>query len=110
MPWPRSRASQSPSPPIDMALTNYVIRCLAHGCTNEAAYKIASCWSDGLTSELKTYSLCCAACLPSQFREAKHKQAACRLAPGETLEPPGIYALQRGVRDRELRRCPELEV
>jgi hypothetical protein len=28
---------------------------------------------------------------------------------GETLEAPGIYSLQRGIRDVEISRQPELE-
>ena len=30
-------------------------------------------------------------------------------APGEVLEPPGIYRMQRGQRDVRLERLPELE-
>jgi hypothetical protein len=92
-----------------MPLTGYVIRCCAKDCSNEAVYKIASRWSDGLTGELKTYSLCCDACLAKQFESSRTKQAACRLAPGETLEPPGIYRITHGQRDRELERLAELE-
>jgi hypothetical protein len=92
-----------------MPLTNYTIRCHTPGCPHEAVFKIASRWSDGLIRELKTYALCCEACLPERFREARRKQAACRLAPGETLEPPGVYRLNRGCRDTGLERLPELE-
>ncbi len=92
-----------------MPLTGYIVRCYSKNCSNEAVYKIASRWSDGLTGELKTYSLCCEKCLPEQFRASRAKQAACRLAPGESLESPGIYRLSRGQRDRELGRLSELE-
>jgi hypothetical protein len=92
-----------------MPLADYLIQCHSKGCTNQAAYKIASRWSDGLTGELKTYSLCCESCLPAEFRASRLKQAAYRLAPGESLEPPGIYRLTRGQRDRELERLLELE-
>ena len=92
-----------------MSLVGYVIRCHAKGCSNEAIYKIASRWSDGLTGELKTYSLCCESCLPAEFRASRDKQAACRLAPGEVLEPPGVYRLAHGQRDARLERLPEIE-
>src|SRR6266404_3364056 len=105
-------ASPFHSLPIDtvaMPLTNYVIRCCTKSCHHEAAYKIASRWSDGITSELKTYSLCCDGCLPDCFRDSLRKQAACRLASGESLEVPGIYRIERGQRDRQLTRLPDRE-
>jgi len=93
-----------------MPLQNYFIGCYSRNCEREAVYKIASRWSDGVTGELKTYFLCCAECLPACFREARRKQAACRLAVDETLEPPGIYLIRRGAHDYELQRLPEREV
>lgn len=62
-----------------------------------------------MRSELKTYSLCCADCLAAAFQKSQEKQKNCRLAQGESLEPPGIYQLEHGARDRILRRLPELE-
>jgi len=92
-----------------MFLRNYAIRCYSKGCPRDAEFKIASRWSDGVTGELKTYSLCCAECLPERFRDSLERQAACRLAAGETLEVPGIYRLRHGNRDRELERESEME-
>lgn len=92
-----------------MPLTNYVIRCTTRDCPRAAVYKIAAQWSDGLISELKTYALCCAECARERFAEARVKQAACRLTPGESLEAPGIYELKPGERDRGLRRVEEVE-
>ena len=92
-----------------MPMPAYPLVCYRRGCGKPAAYKIAARWSDGLTEELKTYALCCAECLPAQFRQSCRKQAACRLAPGETLERPGVYQLNRGRRDRELERLTTLE-
>jgi hypothetical protein len=92
-----------------MPLGNYPIRCYTQGCPHEAAYKVASRWSDGITSELKTYSLCCAECLSGRFHASVQKQAACRIASGEILEAPGIYLLTRGQRDQQLQRLSELE-
>jgi hypothetical protein len=92
-----------------MPMPPYPIYCYTPGCGQLAVYKIAARWSDGLTHELKTYSLCCAQCLPAAFQRSRQKQASCRLAPGETLEPPGIYRLERGRRDQELERLVQLE-
>lgn len=87
----------------------YPLRCYRKGCDQPAVYKIAARWSDGITSELKTYSLSCVECLPHFFHQARQRQQACRLAPGEILEAPGIYQLLAGQRDRQLQRLPELE-
>jgi len=87
----------------------YPIMCYAKGCPREAIYKIAAGWSDGVTSELKTYCLSCADCLAEQYRTARLKKAACRLAAGETLGDPEVFEMTRGRRDRELVRRPELE-
>src|SRR5579859_337281 len=92
-----------------MALKDYFIRCYNNDCPREAVYKIASRWSDGVISELKTYFLCCAECLPPCFHEARRKQAVCRLVADETLEAPGIYLIQRGSHDYELQRLKERE-
>jgi hypothetical protein len=90
-------------------INSYPIYCYTPDCGRLAVYKIAARWSDGVTEELKTYSLCCEKCLPDCYRRACDKQAACRLAKRETLEKPGIYRLQHGQRDRGLERLPEVE-
>jgi hypothetical protein len=92
-----------------MPMPPYTIRCYEPQCPDEAVYKIAARWSDGLTQDLKTYGLTCARCLPHWFRRSLEKQRACRRAKNETLEPPGIYRLAHGRRDVQLQRLPELE-
>jgi|SRR6516162_577745 hypothetical protein len=92
-----------------MSMPPYPVICYTKGCGHPAVYKIASRWSDGPTSELKTYALSCADCLVNWFNTARSKQAACRRAPGEVLEPPGIYHLERGQHDQELRRAEDVE-
>jgi hypothetical protein len=72
-------------------------------------FKVAAHWSDGRTSELKTYGLTCPDCLPTWFRRAAHRRTGCRLVPGEALGAPSIYRLDRGQRDQQLLRLPELE-
>ena len=88
---------------------SYPVLCYTRGCGRPAVYKIAARWSDGVTEELKTYGLCCSECLPAWFRLSREKQTACRRAPGEILEPPGVYELARGQRDRTLVRRLDLE-
>ncbi len=92
-----------------MSMPPYTVMCYKAGCPNPAAFKIAARWNDGLTHELKTYSLGCEDCLPILYRSALQKRAACRLAPGETLDEPGIYELHRGDRDKQLKRRSDLE-
>ncbi|HEY7427914.1 MAG TPA: hypothetical protein VH682_27020 [Gemmataceae bacterium] len=92
-----------------MPMPSYPVRCCTPGCEELAIYKIAARWSDGVTQELKTYALTCSACLAEAFRRSRAKQAACRLAAGETLESPGVYELARGRRDPQLVRRPDLE-
>jgi hypothetical protein len=92
-----------------MVMPPYPIYCSHTGCGQAATYKIAARWSDGVTEELKTYALCCATCLPDVFRQSRAKQTTCRRAAGEILEPPGIYQLNRGQRDRQLQRLVDLE-
>ena len=84
-----------------MPMPPYPISCFTPACSRPAKYKIAARWSDGVTGELKTYALSCAVCLADWFRRSREKQAACRLAPGETLESPSIYELERGRRVRQ---------
>jgi hypothetical protein len=92
-----------------MAMAAYEVLCYAQNCGQPAVYKIAAKWSDGLTGELKTYALACPRCLPALFRASRSRQAACRIAPGEVLETPGIYFLERGQHDQELRRAADFE-
>jgi hypothetical protein len=93
-----------------LQLPPYPVICYTSDCPTEAVYKIAARWSDGVTSELKTYFLACESCLPELYRVAKVKKAACRLAAGESLVEPQVFEMTRGRRDRELVRRAELEL
>jgi hypothetical protein len=92
-----------------MPMPPYQIYCYTKDCKNLAQYKIAASWSDGVVSELKTYGLCCEACLPIWFQRGRKSYSLCRQTAGERLESPGIYQLQRGHRDQGLQRLHELE-
>jgi hypothetical protein len=82
---------------------------LCQTCGAAAAFKIAAHWSDGITAELKTYSLCCGGCVAVCFVEARKRQAACPLELGETLDSPNVFELTRGLRDTTLTRRTDLE-
>ena len=88
----------------------YPVVCYTPGCGKPAAYKVAASWSNGVTSELKTYGLACADCLPAWFRRAHVRRAACRLTAGEVLDVPGIFRVECGRRDQQLERVADLEV
>jgi hypothetical protein len=92
-----------------MPMPPYPVLCYTPGCGQPAVFKIAARWSDGATEELKTYALTCPTCLESWLQRSRQKQAACRLAAGEILEPPGVWEMVRGARDRHLTRRPDLE-
>jgi len=92
-----------------MPMPPYQLYCYTKDCKHPAQYKIAASWSDGVVSELKTYGLCCEECLPKWFERGRQRFKACKLIPGESLEPPGIFLLQRGQRDQTLQRLTELE-
>ena len=92
-----------------MPMPPYPVMCYASKCPNLGVYKVAARWSDGVTDELKTYYLSCPDCLARLYASAVSKRTSCRLAPGESLEAPGIYELHRGERDKTLKRRKELE-
>src|SRR5450755_2335985 len=92
-----------------MPMPPHQIYCYTKDCKHAAEYKIAAAWSDGVVKELKTYGLCCEECLPQWLQRGRERRKACHLIPGETLETPGIYLLQRGQRDHVLQRRTDLE-
>ena len=92
-----------------MPMPPYPIYCITKDCKNLASFKIAGRWSDGLQSELKTFALCCENCLAMWFNTSRAKHENSRLTPGESLEAPGIFRLERGQRDRTLVRLEHLE-
>jgi hypothetical protein len=86
-----------------------VVRCSLPDCREPAAYKIAAQWSDGKTSELKTYGFACSTHLGPVFRDAEARREDYRPCPGETLEEIAIYKFEQGKRDRQLQRLWGLE-
>ncbi|OAI41675.1 hypothetical protein AYO40_02700 [Planctomycetaceae bacterium SCGC AG-212-D15] len=92
-----------------MLMFQYPVLCYTPDCGKRAEYKIAARWSDGVTQELKTYGLCCEECLAEWFRRSREKQKACVKAKGETLDPPSIFRIEHGRRDRQLQHLPDKE-
>ncbi|MBI2804088.1 MAG: hypothetical protein HYX68_03790 [Planctomycetes bacterium] len=92
-----------------MPMPPYQVFCYTKDCKNLAKYKIAARWSDGVVGELKTYGLCCEECAGIWLERGRQRFAESGLTVGETLEPPGIYLLERGLRDQTLQRQCELE-
>jgi hypothetical protein len=82
----------------------YPVVCQSPGCGAAATLKVAAEWSDGVTAELKTYALCCEACVRSWYVSAKDHRRACRLAEGESLSEPKVYG-----RGKPLTHRPDLE-
>jgi hypothetical protein len=107
--WRQVRETASGGSVVTMPMPSYPIYCYTKDCKNVAQFKIAARWSDGVVSELKTYGLCCEECLPKWLRRGRERYHACKLIPGETLELPGVYRLQRGQRDQTLARETDLE-
>ena len=89
---------------------DYPVICEGPTCRQLAVYKIAARWSDGQTSELKTYGLACEECLSEIYQESIKRQLTARTLPGEVGEHPGIYRLHGGDRDRDLVRMNDLEL
>lgn len=69
----------------------YPVICQTCGCFAPATWKVASAWSDGQTTELKTYALCCESCLAEWYERSIDSWRRCRLTVGERLDRPGIY-------------------
>lgn len=90
-------------------MSSTVVRCSLPGCQNAAVYKIASHWSGGSFSELKSYGFACADHLGAVFRDAETRHQAYQPSPGETIEEIAIYRFEHGKRDRQLQRLWGLE-
>lgn len=86
-----------------------IVACSLEGCDEPAVYKVASPWSDGRFSELKTFGHACADHLGIVFQEAEERRREYPPSPGETVEPIGIYRYEQGRRDRQLQRLWGLE-
>ncbi len=90
-------------------MSTTVVRCNHQGCQEQAAYKIAAAWSDGVYAELKSYGYACQDHLGPVYREAQARKQTSPTAPNETVEDLGIYKYEQGKRDRQLQRLWGLE-
>jgi hypothetical protein len=85
------------------------VRCSVPECREPASYKIASPWSDGSFSELKTYGFACSNHLGQVFRAAEARQSDYPPSTGEAVEELAIFRYEQGKRDRQLQRLWGLE-
>lgn len=92
-----------------MPMKPFTIPCITADCPETAQYKIASHWTDGIISELKTYSICCDKCLAGEFAASIQRHKKCRTIAGETLAVPGVFDLARGKSSNDLNRRLDLE-
>lgn len=69
----------------------YQVRC--QRCGLPARLKVASRWTDGHTSELKTYALVCEACVEPALADARKRREACVTDHNETIDPPEIIEI-----------------
>ncbi len=85
----------------------YQPRCYAPQCKQPAVYKVAAPWSNGTSHELKNYGLACESHRDSQLALAQIHRQGLSLAEGETLGTVGLYRLNPGDRDLQLKRLPD---
>ena len=86
---------------------HYQPKCYAPQCGQPAVYKVAAPWSNGTSHELKNYGLACDAHRDSQLALAQIHRQGLSLGEGETLGTVGLYKLNSGRRDVELKRLPD---
>ena len=87
----------------------HVVNCSHPYCGEPATYKVASRWSDGTFSELKTFGFACSEHLGQVFQDAEERCLDYTLCPGEVIEEIAIYRFEPGKRDRLLQRLWGLE-
>jgi hypothetical protein len=78
-------------------------------CSEPATYKVATRWSDGTFTELKTFGFSCSEHLGQVFQDAEERRLDYTLCPGEIIEEMAIYRFESGKRDRQLQRLWGLE-
>ena len=88
---------------------HYVVHCSHASCDERAAYKIASHWSSGTFSELRTFGFSCSEHLGEVFQDAEDRRLDYTPCPGEVVEEIAIYRFEPGKRDRQLQRLWGLE-
>jgi hypothetical protein len=88
---------------------HHVVNCSHPYCCEPATYKVASLWSEGSFSELKTFGFACSEHLGDVYQDAEDRSRDYTRRPGEATEELAIYRLELGKRDRHLKRLRELE-
>jgi hypothetical protein len=83
--------------------------CSKPRCGKPASYKIASPWSYGQFSELKSYGLACSDHFGDAYRDAQARSKLHSPSDEETVGEIGLYRYEKGKRDKELERLGGLE-
>ena len=85
------------------------VHCSDSKCAEVAIYKIATPWSDGVYTDLKTFGFACADHLGPIFRGAETRRKHYPAHSGESVGDIGIYKFEVGKRDKHLQRLSGLE-
>lgn len=86
---------------------HYQPSCSAPGCPRPAVFKIAAQWSDGTSSELKSYGLACESHRQERLAEAQRRARLARRSEDEVVGPIEVYHLDPVRRDADLQRFQE---
>ncbi|WP_422924586.1 hypothetical protein [Singulisphaera sp. PoT] len=86
-----------------------VVLCSKPGCGAHATHKIASPWSDGRFSELKTYGFACPDHVGDVLRSAETRWLNYEPVPGEAVHDIGIYRASTGKQAPRWERDPDME-
>ncbi len=87
----------------------HIVTCDVPGCGEPATHKVASRWTDGRFTELKTYGFACTNHVGDICSEAEIRWLDYEPVPGESVGAIGIYHYQPGKTDRQFHRDYELE-
>ncbi len=79
-----------------------IVRCEVAGCGELATHKVASRWSDGRFTELKTYGFACREHVDDVCRQAAIRWLDYEPVKGESVGGIGIYHFEAGKGDRNL--------
>lgn len=92
--------------PNDPETFHYRPECHVVGCQSGPRYKLAAPWTNGASSELKSYGLTCEEHLPERLARARASRAGLVLGEGEYVGEVAVYRFEPGRRDADLATVP----
>ena len=101
-PWPVTQGIW-----MDEYVFRYRPLCSTEGCSEPVVYKVAACWSDGTSREMKNYGLACEIHRDAQLERGRLHRQELALGEGETLGPAELYRLVPGQLDSVLPLLPD---